>query len=212
MKRTTVLLGIILMTAILSSSAVLARQLPTIGNVEKTTFKNLVQSYFHPSITGWGIGLNTANDNYLVAKFHAVSVKTISRSDVLQIIKEAKSGNATSWLEVRDRIKTVIDNNGTTLVKGRIQINKEQYILTGIVKTETTFTGDIRITPNYSTCVATNVSAENCELQSTKVGYLSITKKSAELEQGKDRVWAGIMNFNNTAYTFVALVNPRTGE
>jgi hypothetical protein len=48
-------------------------------------------------------------------------------------------------------------------------------------------------------------------LQSTKVGDLSLTKKTAEFEAGKQKVWAGTMNFKEAAYTFVALVNPRLG-
>ncbi|MEM7825227.1 MAG: hypothetical protein QXO27_04615 [Candidatus Aenigmatarchaeota archaeon] len=203
------LLSIIAVTLILSASTVTARQLPTIGIAERTMFKNMVQSYLHPEITGWGIGLNTEEDSYLVAKFHAVTVKTLPRTQILQIIKDAKAGNVTDWSEVRDRIKAAIDANGTTLVKGRIQINKEVYILTGIVKTETTFSGIIRIKPNYTACVTANISTEDCENQSAQIGDLSLTRKTAEFEVGKDRVWAGTMNFNNTAYTFVALVNPR---
>jgi hypothetical protein len=211
MKK-TVLLTMIAITVILSATVVLARQLPSITNVDKIMFKNLVQGYFHPSITGWGIGLNTQQDSYLVAKFHAVTVTTLSRNQVLQILKDAKSGNATDWSDVRDRIRDALDANGTTIAKGMIQINKESYILTGMVKTETTFNGTIRAKPDYSACVSANISTEDCESQSTKIGDLSLTRKTAELDQSKDRVWAGTMNFNSTAYTFVALVNPRVGD
>lgn len=210
MKK-TVLLIMIAITVILSATVVLAKQLPSITNVDKSMFKNLVQVYFHPSITGWGIGLNTQQDSYLVAKFHAVTVTTLSRNQVLQILKDAKAGNATNWSDIRDRLKDALDANGTTIVKGMIQINKETYILTGMVKTETTFNGTIRAKPDYSACVSANISTEDCENQSTKIGDLSLTRKTAELDQSKDRVWAGTMNFNSTAYTFVALVNPRVG-
>ena len=211
MKKTT-FLGIIAVSIILSAVIVAARQLPAVAITEKTMFKNLVKTYLHPSITGWGIGLNTQQDSYLVSKFHAVSVKILPRDQIIKILKDAKESNTTSWAEVRDQIKAALDANSTTMIKGRIQINKDHYILTCIVKTDTNFTGDIRTIPNYSTCSAGNISAEDCELQSTKVGDLSLTRKSAEFEAGKDRVWAGTMNFNNTAYTFVALVNPRVGD
>jgi hypothetical protein len=211
MKK-TVLLSIIVLVAIFSASIVVARQLTAIGNVEKNMFKNLVKGYLHPSISGWGIGLNTEKDSYLLAKFHAVSTKSLPRDQILQILKEAKAGNTTSWTEVRDRIKDALDAYNKTLIKGQIQINKNSYILTGIVRTDTTFTGTIRAKPDYSTCVSANVSAEDCEEQSTKIGDISLTRKSAEFEAGKDRVWAGTMNFNATAYTFVAIVNPRVGD
>ena len=207
-----VILSIITLLAIFSISVVVARRLPVIGIAERNMFKNLVQTYFHPEINGWGIGLNTEKDSYLIAKFYAVSVKTLPRYQISQIIREANERNATSWTEVRDKIKAALDANNTSVIKGRIQINKEQYILTGTVKTDDTFTGDIRTKPDYSNCAATNISAEDCELQSTKIGDLSLTRKTAEFETGKDRVWAGTMNFNNTAYTFVAVVNPRIGE
>ena len=211
MKK-TVLISIIAITVILSATVVLARELPTIGNTEKNMFKNMVQAYFHPSISGWGIGLNTEQDTYLVARFHAVTVKTLSRNQIWQILVDAKGGNVTDWSEVRDRIRIALDANGTTISKGMIQINKENYILTDIVKTETTFNCTIKTKPDYSACVSANISTEDCESQSTNIGDLSLTRKSAELEQSKDRVWAGTMNFNTTEYTFVALVNPRLGD
>ena len=211
MKK-TVLLTMIAITVILSATVVLAKQLPSITNVDKDMFKNLVQGYLHPSITGWGIGLNTQQDSYLVAKFHAVTVKTLPRDQILQILRDAKAGNATDWSDVRDRISDAIVANGTNVSKGMIQVNKVTYILTGIVKTDTAFNGTIRVKPDYSACVSANISTENCENQATKIGDLSITRKTAELDQSKDRVWAGRMNFNSTAYTFVALVNPRVGD
>jgi hypothetical protein len=210
--KNALLFSLIAITLIFSVSIVTAKQLPTVGTIEKNMFKNLVQSYLHPVITGWGIGLNTQQDSYLVAKLHAVTVKTLPRDQIIQILKDAKSGNATTWSDVRDRIKDAIDANSTTKVEGRIQINKDQYILTGIVNTETTFNGTIRTKPDYSACTSANISAESCENQSTIIGDLSLTRKSAELESGKDRVWAGIMDFNSTVYTFVALVNPRVSD
>jgi hypothetical protein len=203
------ILGIIAILAILSVSIVAARKLPTIGNTEKGMFKNLVQGYFHPEINGWGIGLNTEKDSYLIAKFHAVSTKTLPNSRVAEIIKEAREGNSTSWSDVRDKIKAALDTEGTTKTKGRMQINKETYVLTGIVRTNTTFTTDIRTKPDYSACVKQNITAEDCETQSTKVGDLSLTQKTAEFETNKQRVWAGTMDFNDTSYTLVAIINPR---
>jgi hypothetical protein len=216
MKRNLLLamivISMILSVSIVTANITTAHNLPALGVVEKSMFKDLVQSYLHPSITGWGIGLNTQQDTYLVSKFNAVTVKTLPRDQIIRILKDAKAGNVTNWSGVKDAIKAAIDANSTTMVTGRIQINKEQYILTGIVKTETTFNGTIRAKPNYTTCVTANISTENCENQSPILGSLSLTRKSAEFESGKDRVWAGTMDFNSTAYTFVALVNPRVGD
>lgn len=208
MKK-VVLLSLVTVAILFSATLASAKISGTLGEAEKGMFKDLVKQNINPAVTGWGIGLNTASDSYLVAKFHAVSLKSLPRKEILQILKDARaSSNTVTWAEVRDRIKAAIDANATAVVKGRMQINKEQYVLTGIVKSETAFTGDIRTMPNYTTCNAANVSAEDCESQSTKIGDLSLTRKTAELNAEKHRVWAGTMNFNNTAYTFVALVNP----
>ena len=211
MKR-TIALSIVLLAIIFSTSAVVARELPTAGTVEKNMFKNMVQGYLHPSINGWGIGLNTVQDSYLISKFVVVTVRQLPTSQIVQIIKESKTSETASWTEVKDRIKTALDSINTTKIVGRIKINKNNYILTGVIRSDTTFSGDIRTKPDYSACASVNITNENCELQSTKVGDLSLTRKSAELETGKDRVWAGTMNFNNTAYTFVAIVNPQLGD
>lgn len=198
--------------SLMATNIAFARALPAIGNVEKNMFKNLVKAYLHPAVNGWSIGLNTATDSYLIAKFHVVTVKTLPRAQIVQIIREAKAGNATTWAEVRDSIRAAIEANSTSVTKGRIQINKVTYVLTDVARTETTFAANIRNRPDYSGCVAANISAEQCEQQSASVGDLSLTRKAAELEDSKQRVWAGTMNFNNTAYTFVALVNPRLSD
>lgn len=202
-----ILVSVIVMTL---SITVVSAKLGMIRQTERDMFKNMVKNYLSPAINGWGIGLNTASDTYSAVKFHVVSVKILPRVDIADILKQAKSENVSDWSVVKDRLNAALNANGTVMSKGRIQVNKEKYILTNIVKTETTVSADIRNMPNYETCKTQNVSAENCETNSTKVGDFSLARKTAEFEQGKDRVWAGTLNFNSTAYTFVALVNPRS--
>lgn len=208
MKKTILL---VLATMLFSATIVSAMHLPSIGNTEKNMFKNLVQGYIHPYASAWGIALNTEKDSYLVAKIYAATVRTLPRNQIQQIIKDAREGNETSWSGVIDKIKAAINANSTNVTKGRIQINNGTYILTNVSKTETTFTADIRMKPNYSACASTNVSAEDCENNSTKLGDMSLTRKNAESTPEKHRVWAGTMDFQDVAYTFVALVNPRVG-
>jgi hypothetical protein len=194
----------------LTVTLVTARGLPRIIEREKEMFKTMVKSYFSPLINGWGIGLNTSSDSYVVVKFHIVSVKILPRIEIANIIRQAKSENVSEWSIVRDRLKLALDANGTTINKGRIQINKEKYVLTNITVTDTNLEAIIRAMPDFGSCKMQNISAEECEVNSTKVGDLSLTKKNVEFEKGKERVWAGSLNFNETAYTFVALILPRS--
>jgi len=201
--------SVIIVTAVLFAGLVFAHgDLDDLDDTHKDMFKRMVKNFFSPEINGWGIGLNTATDTYLVAKFHGVSVKTLPRSVVNDIIRQAKAENITDWDTVRDRIQAALQANGTVKSKGRIKINKINYILTGISKSESTFSADIKNLPDFDSCKDQNVSAEDCENQAAKVGDLSLARKTAEFEE-KARVWAGTMNFNSSAYTFVALVNPR---
>lgn len=206
-------LSFVMMAVLFSASFAAAKGLPSFGDVEKSMFKDLAKQSISPTITGWGLGLNTAGDSYLVAKFHLVSQKILPRQEILQILKDAKASNSTvTWAEVRDRVKAAIDANSTVVLKGRIQVNKGIYILTGITRTNTTFTADIRAKSDYTACAASNVSAEDCESNSTKIGDISLTKKTSEINPERHRVWAGTLDFNSTAYTFVALVNAQPGE
>ncbi len=204
-----VLFSLITIALVFSASFAAAKNLPAMKEVEKDMFKSLAKQNINPVTIGWGIGLNTANDSYLVARFYAVSTKIIPRNEILQILKDARaSNNITTWADVAGKIKAAIASNATTAIKGRIQINKEQYILTGVVRNETAFSGDIRSKPDYNICVASNVSAEDCEAQSAKVGDLSLARKTAEVNAERHKIWAGALNFSGTAYTFVTLVNP----
>jgi hypothetical protein len=211
-----ILLGImalIVLTAVFSMTVIAARttarNLRAVQATDKVMFKTMVKRYFHPVVTGWGIGLNTEEDSYLAARFHAVSVKTLSRARVRQIIAEVKESGDVTWEEVRDRVNAALEEEDATRIVARIKINKVNYILTGAVKDETTFSGTIREKPDYDACAATNTSSEDCELAATVVGEMHLTRKEAEFEEGKDRVWAGTMEFEGSDYTFVALVNPR---
>jgi hypothetical protein len=207
------IMALIALTAVFSMSVIAARttarNLRAVQAADKTMFKTMVKRYFHPVVTGWGIGLNTEEDSYLAARFHAVSVKTLSRARVRQIIAEVKESGDVTWEEVRDRVNAALEEEDATKIVARIKLNKVSYILTGVVKDETTFSGTIRERPDYEACAATNTSSEDCESAATVVGEMHLTRKEAEFEQGKDRVWAGTMEFEGSDYTFVALVNPR---
>ncbi len=212
MKK-TVLFSMITIALVFSAGLAMAKSLPVMKEVEKNMFKDLAKQNINPAITGWGLGLNTASDSYLVAKFHAVSEKTLPRKEILRILKDAKAGNGNAtWSEIKDSVKAAIAANSTTVSKGRVQINRETFILSGISRTNTTFTADIRSKPDYTACSASNVSSEDCESNSTKAGDLSLTKKMSEINPERHKLWAGTLNFNGTAYTFVALVNPMAGE
>lgn len=202
-----ILLALVVSVSI--ASLVAARALPALRAADTTSFKNMVKNYFRPVVTGWGIGINTEQDSYLAARFHAVTIKTLSNARIREIIREAKAGNETSWTGVRNRLQAALDDEGSTKVIARVNINKVNYILTGIVRNETYFKGTIREKPDYSACTAANTSTEDCELQATQVGELWLTRKEAEFEGGRDRIWAGRMEFNETDYIFVALVNPK---
>jgi hypothetical protein len=200
----------IAISLILLAGLAAARSLPRIRNVEIEMFRNMIKNYFSTVINGWGIGLNTEKDSYIVTKFNAISVKTLTRAQIVDIIKQAKEENITDWATIKDRIKAAIDTNSTIINKGMIQINREKYLLTNIVISNTTASAVIKILPDYSGCKSQNISNEDCENQSTKVGDMSITKKTAEFEPNKDRVWAGNLNFNDTAYTYLVLVLSRS--
>ncbi len=210
--KNALVLSAVMMALLASLTFVSARELPSMGELEKNMFKDLAKQSINPAISGWGIGLNAASDSYLTAKFQLVSQKILPRQGILQILKDAKADNASTWSGVRDRVKAAIDANSTVVSKGRIQINKNMYILTGISRTNTTFSADIRSKPDYTACAAANVSAEDCENQAAKAGDISLTKKTSEVNPERYRIWAGTLDFNNTAYTFVALVNPQGGD
>ena len=201
-------LALLALTAVFSVSVLAANNLPAIQTTQRNMFKSMLKNYFHPAMTGWGIGINQEQDTYLAARFHAVSIKTLSRVRIREITQEVRNEENPTWSMLRDRLNQALQDEGETHIKARIKINGVNYILTGVVKDETTFSGVIRTLPDYDACAAAGTSTEDCELESEQVGELSLTKKEAEFERGRDRVWAGTLTFEDTEYVFVALVNP----
>ena len=201
-------LALLAITAVFSVSVLAANNLPAIQTTQRNMFKNMLKTYFHPAITGWGIGINQEQDTYLAARFHAVSIKTLARQRIREITQEVINEEDPTWTRLRDRLNQALQDEGETQVKARIKINGVNYIMTGVVKDETTFSGVIRTIPDYDACIAAGTSTEDCELDSEQVGELSLTRKEAEFERGRDRVWAGTLTFEDTEYIFVALVNP----
>lgn len=205
MKKTLVLLIIISIIA-LSTTMVLARKLPAIENVQKNAFKTMLQNYFHPVLHGYGIGFT--NETYITAKWHMVNVKILAKNRIREIIGNT---SATEWSQVRAEIENALQNEGTEIKKGRIRIGNMNYLLTNILVSNDTASADIREMPVYSNCAQQNVSAEDCELNTTLVGSLSLTKKTKAIEdtQTDPKVWAGILNFKDVTYTFVTFAYPR---
>jgi hypothetical protein len=83
--------------------------------------------------------------------------------------------------------------------------------MTNIQVSNQTLTADINQMPVYSTCAQQNISAEDCENSAQKIGDISIAKKTEAIESnnGDPRVWAGTLDFNSVAYTFVSFAYPR---
>lgn len=212
MKKVLALLIVILtvsMTTIVLARNNSERNLPEIRETERNAFKTMLKTYFRPNIHGYGIGFS--DDKYVIAKWNIVSVKILPKN----IIKEVLSNtNATDWSEIKDEIEDAIKTNGTILEKGRIRIGKTDYTLTNITISNSTAYADIRLMPDYNECKQSNTTAEDCENNSTKIGYLSLTKKTNVIEDVEEntRVWTGTLNFNSTNYTFVTFAYPRSIE
>jgi hypothetical protein len=212
MKKVLALVTVLLVVAVTASvvfagpMATGARKLEAISNANKAAFKTMLQSYMLPVNHGYGIALS--GDSYLTAKWNIVNTKVLS---VDQIKSAVSQSNATTWLGLKDDVKDAIKDHGAVVGKGRITIGKTAYVLTNLSVTNSSVTSSIRTVPNYSDCKQQNVSAESCELNSALVGNLSLTRKSAAVDDNgnEEKVWAGALNFNGTAYTFVTFVYPR---
>ncbi len=197
---------IFLAVVALSLTTIAASAELTVTNTTRDEFKTLVHAYFHPVVNGWGIAWDTA-DNYKVAKFTAVSVKTLPRDQVLGILQQARADGVNDWTVVRQRIAAAIEANGTTITVGRIKIDDTHYLLGNIVKSDTSVSADIKTMPNFENCKTQNITLQMCEANAPKVGDISVTKKK-DGSEGDPAVWAGTMDLNGVAYTFVALSRP----
>lgn len=212
MKMKSIDLFLVAIIVVLLVSPVYAQRigrLPAIAETHKNMFKTMVRNYFHPVIHGWGVGYDCDSDTYVTAKFHVVDVKILPRTQITQIIRNARATNVTDWSVVMDEIKTAIDVNGTSVKKGRVSINGEKFLLTNI-QTGDTLSADIREIPDFSSCKVANISAEDCELNAKKVGDITITKRAGTELPGEPRVWGGTLNFRDNSYKFVALAYPRS--
>jgi len=209
MKKILVL-AIIALVVIITASTVFAinmhaMKLPAITSANKLEYKTMLKSYLNPVFDGYGIGIN--GDNYITAKWHISHLKTLSFGEIKNIINNT---NSTNWSELKEEIQNAIQSEGNTTTKGRIKIGNTTYLLTNIQITNTTASADIRNMPDYNACKQSNTSAENCESSTTKVGDLSLAKKTNAINtDDKSRVWAGTLNFNSIAYTFLAFAFPR---
>jgi hypothetical protein len=204
------IIGLSIIVLIISfTAAVYARNLPTITNANKLEYKNMLKDYLNPVLHGYGIGFN--QDNYITAKWYITNIKLLNRTEIKDVIQKAKSENVTDWNTMLVRIKSELDTNGMIAKKGRIRIDGKDYLLTNIQVSDANATSDIREIPDWNACKQHNVSEDNCETNSTKVGDMSLTKRTKPNQEISDepKVWAGTLNFNNTAYTFVTLVYPR---
>jgi hypothetical protein len=175
----------------------------------KDAFKTMLKDYLSPVLHGYGIGFN--QDNYITAKWYITNIKILNKTEINSVMHKAKSENVTDWNTMLVRIKADLDANGVVARKGRIRIDGEDYLLTKIQVYESNATADIREIPDWNACKQQNVSEDDCEIGSIKIGNLSMTKRTKANQEisNEPRAWAGTLNFNNTAYTFVTLVYPR---
>jgi len=203
-------LSIIALVVIITASAVLAVnirsaiKLPAVTAANKIEYKSMLKNYLSPVFDGYGIGIN--GDNYITAKWYITHVRTLPMDKIREIISNT---NSTTWSELKDDIQKIIQTEGNTTTKGRIKIGNTTYLLTNIQISNTTASADIRNMPNYNTCKQSNTSAEDCESNSQKIGDLSIAKKTNVNTDENTRVWAGTLNFNSIAYSFVAFAYPK---
>ena len=176
---------------------------------QKNQFKQSLKSYFSPVLHGYGIGFT--NDTYITAKFQISQVRILRRNVVNAMIREAKQGNNTDWDALRARVMAALEQDPETVPKGRIMIDRTNYVLANIVVSNTSFTADINEIPDYAACVQANTSAEDCENNANNVGQISISKKTKASQEvpGDPKVWAGTLTFNDVAYTFVTFAYPR---
>ncbi len=187
----------------------IAFALPRPAQANKEVFKTMLKNYLSPVIHGYGIGFT--GDTYITAKWYITGIKILNRTEITDIVKQAKAENVTDWSTVKERMRTQLEAIGTTVKKGRIKIDGTMYLLTNITTTETSATADIKEIPNWETCKSQNTSAETCEDNGAKIGDISLTKKTRANQEiaNEPRVWAGTLNLNSIAYTFVTLVYPR---
>ena len=204
MKTTLALLLVVLVISFTAYTA-FARNLPKVTAANINDYKTMLQGYFHPSMNGYGIGFN--NDKYIVAKWHITNVRILPFSDIKSLISNS---NSTSWSELKDEIQKAIQTEGKIIQEGRMMIGNITYILTNIKTSNTTSSADIRRMPDYTVCKQQNISSEDCENNTEKVGSISVTKKTNAIEDAKDnnKIWAGILSFMNVDYTFVAFAYP----
>jgi hypothetical protein len=190
-------------------TATIAFALPRPAQANKEAFKTMLKNYLSPVIHGYGIGFT--GDTYVIAKWHITGIKILNRTEITDIIKQAKAENVTDWSIVKEMIRTQLESGGTTVKKGRIKIDGKMYLLTNITTSDTTASADIGEMPDWEDCKQRNVSAEDCEKNATNIGNILLTKKTRVNQEiaNEPRVWAGTLSFNETAYTFVTFVYPR---
>ncbi|MGC8812309.1 MAG: hypothetical protein ACP5O8_01840 [Candidatus Aenigmatarchaeota archaeon] len=207
--KTLVLIPLVLV-ALLVTVSVGAARLERITETQKLAFTQMIRNYFSPVIHGWGIGFDCQGDSYITAKFHVLSVKILPYDQVVTILREEMQKSQTvDWSQVRERIRAAIEENGTIISKGRISVNGTMYALTNIVKTDTSFSADIKELPNYESCKQQNISAEQCEQQAQKIGSISLTKGEPTGLPGTPYLWKGTLDFKGKTYKFGAFAYPR---
>ena len=175
---------------------------------QKNQFKETVRNYFNPVIHGYGIGFT--DQNYITARWQITQIRMLSTSQVRSMIQASTQGNETDWDAVRERVRTALSTASTTR-KGRIRIEGMDYVLTNMVVSNESLTADIKEIPDYTACREANITSDDCEADSTMVGDISMTKRTKPNQEiaGEPNVWAGTMNYNSVAYTFVTFAYPR---
>jgi hypothetical protein len=176
--------------------------------IQKNQFKETVRSYFNPVLHGYGIGFT--DQNYITARWQITQVRMLSTSQVRSTVQASTQENETDWDAVRERVRNAL-SSASTERRGRVRIEGTDYVLVNIVVSNDSLTADIRELPDYIACRDANTTAADCETNSAKVGDVSITKRTKPNQEraGEPNVWAGTMNYNSVAYTFVTFAYPR---
>lgn len=200
---------IIIAIVAIALTTTIAFALPKPLQSNKDAFKTMLEDYLNPVLHGYGIGFN--QDNYITAKWYITNIRVLNMTEIKNVMQKAKSENVTDWNTMLVRIKSELDTYGIIAKKGRIRIDGKDYLLTKIQVYESNATADVREIPDWNACKQQNVSEDDCEIKSVKVGDMSLTERTKTNQEvsNEPRAWAGALNFNNTAYTFVTLVYPR---
>ncbi|MBI1973906.1 hypothetical protein HYS54_03755 [Candidatus Micrarchaeota archaeon] len=174
---------------------------------DKTDIRGIMKQHFASAINGHGIAITADGTSYAITKFHLVKVRHVPAAQVREILRSARQ-NGKTWDDVKSEVRSKIANAQVS-DRGRIDVNGETYLLSGIARSEDrTWSADIMEKPDVAACRVSNKTLEECESASAKVGSVSLTFDKVI---GANRVYKGTLMFEGVTYNNVALVHGRGG-